>query len=426
MYGDILKMYQKHILKNNLRLITIPMKETKAITLYLIVGTGSRFEGKSENGISHFLEHLFFKGTKKRPDTLAISKELDSLGSSYNAFTSEEMTGFYIQAEKSKFSQICDILFDIIENSKFEVSEIEKERGVIIEEFNMRRDTPMMYVFDLYKNLLYGNTPLGRLTIGQPETILSIKHQNFIDYKENHYLSSSTVVAAAGALDQKSISILQKYGSRLKKGQSQEPVMFKDPQQKAEILLLPNSTDQAHMILGYTSIPRNSPDRYVQELLNIIMGTTMSSRLFIELREKRGLCYHIASDLWYFYDTGSFLVYAGVIIKKIDEAIKLILKEFNDIKEHGVSTEELRKAKDNLKGKMALKLESSFNQASYYADQELLLSEIITPKQELAELEKVKKEDIQKLAREIIQPEKLNLAIIGPFEDSKRFEKILT
>ena len=418
-------MYNKHILKNNLRIITVPMKETQAITLYLIVGAGSRFEKKAESGISHFLEHLFFKGTKKRPDALSISKELDSLGAVYNAFTAEEMTGFYIQAERSKFGRICDILFDMILYSKFSQKEIEKERGVILEELNMHRDTPMLYVFDLYKGLLYGETPLGRMTIGKDKTIKSVWQKNFLDFKNKHYLSSQIVIAASGGLDSKTEKILKQYGEKLVDKESAPPEMFLETQRSPRVLLFKKSTDQAHLVLGVKSIKRSSEERFAQELLNIILGTTMSSRLFTQLREKRGLCYHVSSDVWYFRDTGSFLVYAGVLIKKINEAIKLILTEFNDIKENGVKKEELYKAKENLAGKMALKMESSFNQASFYADQELLLSSILTREQEIARINKVTENDIKNLAKKIFQPERLNLSVIGPYEDEAQFEKLL-
>lgn len=419
-------MFKKTILPNNLRVITAPMKETKAVTLYLVIKTGSRYETKEQNGISHFLEHMFFKGTKKRPSTLIIAKELDNIGANYNAFTSEEMTGFYIQAESSKFSLTSDILFDILENSLFESKEINKEKRVIIEEYNMRRDTPMAYVFDLYKQLLYGDTSLGRLVVGDPNIIKSFSKKDFIGYKNKFYLPSNIVLAAAGSFNTNDVALIKHYGSRLQDDHVNEFMSIIDTQTKPQSSVYFKKTDQAHLVLGYRSVPRNSSLRYIQEVLNVVLGASMSSRLFIEVREKRGLAYHISSDTWYFSDSGSLIAYAGVPIPKTKQAIKLILEEFVKIKEKGVSLSELKRAKDYLKGRMALRMESSYNCAAFLADQALLLNKVRTPEEELKEIEKVSQDDIMQFAREIIKPEKLNLITIGPFEKKEEFEKILS
>jgi predicted Zn-dependent peptidase len=419
-------MFKKTVLPNKLRLIAVPMKETKATTLYVGVKVGSRYEEKEQNGISHFLEHLFFKGTKKRPSTLLISQELDGIGASYNAFTSEEMTGFYIQAESSKFALILDVLYDILQNSLFAQEEIERERGVILEEANMYKDTPLKYIFDLYKLLLYGDTPLGRLIIGQAEQIKSFKREDFLRYKEKFYVPAQIVLAAAGRLEEKSVDKIGQYFGQIPSRPKHEPLPVSAIQKSPRVLLNYKKTDQAHLILGYKSIERASSLRYAQEVLNVILGASMSSRLFTEIRERRGLCYHISSETWYFNDTGSLLVYAGVPIKKTKEAIGLILKELVKVKDKGVTRAELQKAKDYLKGKMALRMESSFNQASFYADQELLLDEIKTPEEELEEIEKVRQEDIIRLTEKIMRPEGLNLAIIGPFKKKREFEALLT
>ncbi|MCX6807006.1 MAG: pitrilysin family protein [Candidatus Berkelbacteria bacterium] len=418
-------MYKKFVLSNNFRIITVPMKETKAVILYLIVKVGSRYEQKEKSGISHFLEHLFFKGTKKRPSTFIISKELDGIGASYNAFTSEEITGFYIQAEASKFNLICDVLFDILSNSLFDAKEIEKEKGVIAEEYNMRRDAPMSYIFDLYKQLLFKDTPLGRLVIGEPEVIKELKRDDFLTYKNQYYLPSRTVLGLAGSLKNENLNLVKNYAAKIKDNISTGALPAAYTQKIPEVLVFPKKTDQTHLIIGFRSVSRRSKERYIQEVLNVILGASMSSRLFIEVREKSGLAYHISSDTWYFDDTGSLIAYAGVPIAKTKEAIKLILSEFNKIRDRGVTEEELKKAKDYLKGKMALRLESSYNRAAYIADQELLLDEIKTPNEELEEYEKVTKKDIIRFAKKVLQRNKLNLALIGPFEKKEEFIKIL-
>jgi len=419
-------MYQKTILSNKLRLITVPMKETKAVTLYIGVKVGSRYEQKEQSGISHFLEHLFFKGTKKRPSALLIAQELDSIGASYNAFTSEEMTGFYIQAESSKFILVLEILYDILQNSLFVQKEIERERGVILEEANMYQDAPMKYIFDLYKLLLYGDTPLGRFVIGQPEQIKSFRREDFFRYKEKFYVPAQIVCATAGRLGANTVDEITRYFGNLLDRPKHESLPVSVNQKTPRVLLNYKKTDQTHLILGYRSIKRSSPLRYAQEVLNVILGASMSSRLFTEIREKRGLCYHIASEVWYFNDTGSLLVYAGVPIKKAKEAISLILQELLKTRDKGVTRAEIQKAKDYLKGKMALRMESSYNQASFYADQELLLNKITTPEEELKAIADVEQEDINRLTRTIIRPEGLNLAVIGPFKKKEEFENMIS
>lgn len=417
--------YQKITLPQKLRLLLIPMRETQAVTAYLVIGAGSRYEKKQENGLSHFLEHLFFKGTKKRPSPLDLAKELDSIGASYNAFTSEEMTGFYIQAEASKQSVILEILADILQNSLFQPEEIEREKGVIIEEINMYKDTPNRYIYDLFKQLLYGDTPLGRLVIGEPKTILKWQKKDLLDYQARHYLADRMVLAIAGRFNKavrKEVASL--FGS-LKKGFFASYAPIEEKQKEPAVCLFHKQTDQAHLAIGYRSINRSSPLRYAQDILSVILGGSMSSRLFIELREKRGLCYHISAEPWYFDDTGAFLVYAGVPIKKTGQAIHLILREFERVAQKGVTDEELKRAKEFIKGKFALRMESSYQTAVFFAEQELLLKEIKTPEEEMKAIEAVQQREIKELIGLIFQPHRLNLALIGPFENKEKFKRLL-
>ena len=417
--------YQKIILPQELRLLLIPMRETRAVTAYLVVGTGSRYEKRQENGLSHFLEHLFFKGTKKRPTALDLAKELDSIGASYNAFTSEEMTGFYAQAEASKQSLVLEILADILQNSLFQLEEIEREKGVIIEEINLYQDTPNRYIYDLFKQLLYGDSPLGRLVIGEPKTILKWQKKDLLDYRAKHYLANRMVLAVAGRFSQEAEKeIVSLFGS-FKKGSVLAYTPIQEKQKEPAVSLFWKQTDQAHLALGYRSIKRSSPLRYAQELLSVILGGSMSSRLFIELREKRGLCYHVSAEPWYFDDTGAFLVYAGVPIQKTEKAIRLILKEFERVAKEGVTEEELKRAKEFVKGKFALRMESSYQTAVFFAEQELLLKEIKTPEEEMEAIERVQRKEIQELVQLIFQSNQLNLVLIGPFENKEKFKRLL-
>jgi len=419
--GDYMTM-KKIILPNNLRVLFLPMKETKAVTLYIVFRVGSCDEPKEQNGISHFIEHLIFKGTKKRPSTLKIAQELDGIGASYNAFTSEEMTGFYIQAERSKFSLILDILYDILRNSLFEQKEIERERGVILEESHMYQDTPTRYIFDLYKRLLYDDTPLGRRVIGEAKTIKALARKQLLDYWSEFYTGTQAVLAVAGCIKEENLAQVKEVFVHLPRGAKKQNYPKPSISNQPQTLVHYKKTDQVHLILGYHSIDHHSPLRHAQEVLSAILGSSMSSRLFIQLREKRGLCYHIFSEGWYFDQAGSLLVYAGVPINRVKEAVSLILAEFNNIKKKGVSQKELERAKEFLKGRLALKLESSYQQAAYYADQELLLGKIDTPEELNRKIEKVTNDEIMELAGKIIKPEGLNLALIGPFKEKKQFD----
>ncbi len=415
---------------SGLKIITAPLKNTKAVTLLVMISTGSRYEEKSENGIAHFLEHMFFKGTSKRPKTLDIAKELDAIGASYNAFTGEEYTGFYIRAESSHFALAMDILSDMLFNSKFDKSEIAKEKGVILEEINMIKDHPQAYVEYVMKELLWANQPLGRTITGVPETVSKFNRENFMSFFERFYRAQNMIITVAGG---KGKNREHDWAAKIKKIFSAVATKningFQEAQENQKIPALKifsKKTDQGHFIIGFRGLKYSDPRREVLKVLNNIMGATMSSRLFTEVREKRGLCYYISSDIADFRDTGFWGVAAGVDIKKTDEALKVIIAEFEKIVAKKVSSEELLRAKENLKGHLYLGLEESMNVAQFLAEQEMFLGKILDPDKIVVEIEKVSKEDIQKLAKEIFVPEKLNLAIIGPFDkEEKKFEKII-
>lgn len=419
--------YKKHQLNNGLTLIIAPMKETKAVSVLVMVKVGSRYETKEENGISHFLEHMFFKGTQKRPTSLDISKELDSIGAEFNAFTSEEYTGFYISSSADHFNISLDILSDMLHNSKFDEAEIIKEKGVILEEVNMYKDIPQKYVQDLAKELLYGRTPLGRTIIGQPHNIQSFKRKSFLDYIKKHYQAQNTIIAVAGnpAKFDWHKMVDESFGA-FPKGTKNHFIVQKESQTKPEILLHYKKTDQAHLILGFRTINRFDPRRYDLKVLNNLFGGIMSSRLFTEIRENRGLAYYVGSSYWEFDDVGALVVSAGLDKNRIDEAITVILDEFNKIKKELIGEEELTRSKENIKGRFYLNLEESFAIAEFLADQQLLYGDIKDPDEIIKNIMSVKSEDMTKLAKEFFNDKNLNLTIIGPYKDKSRFEKLLT
>jgi len=418
--------FQKTQLKNGLTIITAPMKETKAVTVLFSVRTGSRYEEKSNNGISHFLEHMFFKGTNKRPNTLDISKELDSVGASYNAFTSEEETGFYVRVPFDHFHLALDILIDMIFNSKFDTEEIEREKGVILEELNMYQDLPQKYIFDLTKELLYGDTPLGRQTVGTKETIRKMTRKDFLNYKNMFYNPNNMVITVAGNPGKSDwIKEIKEYLSNypLKEKYDYKKAVIK--QDSPKLLLHHKKTDQAHLTISFPTFSRSDKRRPILKVLNNILGETMSSRMFTQVRERRGLAYYISTDYWDFQDNGVLMASAGIDIKRIDLAIKVILEEFRKIRDDKINDWELQKGKENLKGRIYLGLEDSMSVAMFLAEQETFWKDINQPEKIIEEISKVTEDDIMKLAKQIFQKKNINLAIISPIKEKTKIEKLL-
>ena len=419
-------IFKKTILNNGLRIITVPMKNTRTVTVLVLVGTGSKYETKDINGISHFLEHMFFKGTEKRPNKLAIAETLDRVGGIYNAFTGREFTGYFAKVSAKHLDLAVDWVSDIFLNSKIEEQEIDRERGVILEEINMYLDMPMLYIEDLWEKLLYGNQPAGWLNIGKKEIVKKLKREQFLSYLREHYTSKNTIVCVAGNIDPKTIEgKIKDYFKNIKTILPKPKLKVIEKQTKPQYLIHFKKTDQTHLALGARGYDLFSPKKYTQTVLATILGGNMSSRLFISVREEKGLAYYIKTPTETYVDTGYLVTLAGIRNEKVEEAITLILKEYEAMKNKKINKEELKKAKDYLKGTLTLSLESSDAQASFYTGQELLTGKILTPEEEFEKIDQVTENDILKVAKDIFQPEKLNLALIGPFKDKNKFQKLL-
>ncbi len=419
-------MFQKNTLLNGLRIITVPVKNTKAVTVLVLVGAGSKYERKEINGISHFLEHMFFKGTKKRPSTLKIAETLDKVGGVYNASTSKEFTGYFAKVGSEHLDLALDWVSDIFLNSKIESRELEKEKGVIIEELNMYLDTPVKYIGDLWEELLYKDQPAGWRIIGEKENILRFKRKDFLNYLKNHYSALNTVVCVAGNFEQKNIlPKVKKYFKKIRKRAPVGKIEVKEIQESPAHLLHFKKTDQTHLCLGVRGYNLFSPERYAQQLLSTILGGNMSSRLFIKIRERRGLAYYIQTGSEFYTDSGYLVTQTGIPHKEVFKVVNLILEEYKNIRDKKISKEELQKAKDYIKGNLILGLESSDALASFYAFQELLTGKILTLKEKFEMIDKVDREDVKNVAEELFQPKNLNLALIGPHKDAQSFKKIL-
>ncbi|OGG20429.1 hypothetical protein A3D03_01680 [Candidatus Gottesmanbacteria bacterium RIFCSPHIGHO2_02_FULL_40_13] len=420
--------YKLNTLENGLKLLTIPMPGVESVTVLVMVGVGSRYEEKKINGLSHFLEHMAFKGTQKRPSAFDIASLIDGIGGEFNAFTSKDHTGYYVKAAKKHLSLLVDVLSDMLLHSKFDPLEIEKEKGVIIEEINMYEDIPMRKIGDLYENLLYGDTKLGRDIAGIKEVIKSVKREDFISYMDRFYGPVNTVVAIAGGIPLKGDTLkgtVEKYLGGWKNKKVEKPEFFKENQTTPAFHLTFKDTQQAHLCLGVRSFPLLHPGRYASGVLTNILGGGMSSRLFIEVRERRGLAYYVRANDERYIDVGNFVVQAGVDVARIDDAIKVILDELRKIKNAKIDKKELNKAKENMKGKLILELEDSRSVAALFATSKVIEDKILTPLEIMQKVDSITIEDLQKTAGEIFQQSQLNLAIIGPYKDDERFRKLL-
>jgi predicted Zn-dependent peptidase len=418
--------FSKKVLPNGLRVITVPMADNPTVTVLVLVEAGSKYETKKINGLSHFLEHMCFKGTVKRPKAIDISKELDALGSQYNAFTAQEYTGYYAKSDARHFKQIFDIVSDIYLNSTFPEVEIQKEKGVIIEEINMYEDMPPRHVQDLIMQLLYGNQPAGWNIAGEKKNILAMRRQNFVQYKKEHYVSGATTIVVAGKINEKQVlaEVKNVFGGISKQKKTQK-IKVKEKQAKPQALIKFKETDQTHFVLAVRTYDLFDKKNAILSVLGGILGGGMSSRLFQKLREEMGVGYYVRAYDDAYTDHGFFQISAGVDNKRIEEVILAILEECRKLKKILVSEEELNKVKECLIGNMKLSLESSDDIANFYGGQELLKHEVKSAEEKANEIRKVTAKDIKILTNDIFQDKKLNLALIGPFKDKTKFSKIL-
>ncbi len=418
---------EKKTLPNGVRVIWARTPWTKAVTLLVLARVGSRYEIRRINGISHFIEHLMFKGTKKRPTTLHISRELDRLGAEYNAFTSKDHTGYYIKVAKEHFPIAADILFDMLLNSLFKEEEIERERKVIAEEIKMYEENPLMHIEDLFEETLYRPSTLGWNIAGTKETMLGITRADITAFFNTYYGPGNVAVVIAGDLPESALSTIgghaRHFTDRMGVPQSFEP--FKWQPGKVDLKMQYKKLEQVQLSLGFPSYPALHPKLPALNLLNVILGGNMSSRLFISVRERHGLAYTVRSEVSTYEDTGSLRVHAGLDGARLGQAIKLILQELALIRK-GVTPKELKDAKECMKGRITLSFEDTLEIAGWYGKQEILHRKLVTPEEKMKQLEKVTLKNIRDVAQEVIVKGNLRAALIGPYKDEKPFRKLLT
>jgi len=419
--------FKKIVLKNGLRVVLVPQPESLAASVLILVEAGSEYETKRVSGISHFLEHMTFKGTVNRPKPGAIAEEFAGLGAQSNAFTSREYTGYWAKAESRKVHEILDIVSDLYLNPIFAPEEIEKERGVVIEEINMYEDSPPNKVQRIFNSLVYGDQPAGWDVAGEKETVKKIMRDDLVKYRDERYRMRGTVIAVSGKFNERAvIAQLRATFGHFNHGRPAAKLKTKDLQSGPRIELSFKESDQAHLVLGFRAFDLFDRRRYEAQALADILGGGMSARLFKRVREEMGAAYYIGADADLLLDHGMFTISAGVDRSKIDVVLRAVLEECRDMRDELVPPAELRRSKDHAIGNLILGLETSDELGSFYACQELLANAPLRPDQLTDRINRVTAEGIRRTARAIFTERKMNFAVVGPYKNQASFKKILT
>ena len=422
-------MYKIEKLENGLRVLLLPIENSKSISMHVTAQVGSRYESREINGISHFLEHLMFKGTKERPSTEIISKELDSIGANFNAFTAKDRTAYYITAHKKHLVVISDILADMLQNSLFDAEEVEKEKGVIIEEIHMYEDNPLMSIEDLAEDALFGDNPLGWDIAGPEQNIKDMTAEDIKGYYEGYYHPENLMLVLTGDFDEvEAMKIIkEKWGAMpVNEYPAIEAEKIEVELNGPELKVKEKETKQYQLAFAFPGVSYTDDDAMGMKLLGLILGGNMSSRLFLRIREKQGLCYLVRSYNNYYEDNGAFIVQAGLDKERIKPAITAILNELKLLRDEVIDEAELEKAKNYLEGKLSLGTETAGQMAGWYTGQLAFHSEIKSPEKYLDEVKDVSVEDIKRLAENLFQDKNINLALIGQLKgDKKEIEDLL-
>jgi len=411
-----LTMYTKTVLDNGLRVITSTMPHSRSVCLAILVGAGSCYESEEEAGISHFAEHLFFKGTQRRPTSKEITQDIEGVGGIINAGTDKELTIFWCKVAKPHFPIALDVLSDLLLNSLFDSKEIEQERRIISEEINMNLDLPQQRISMLIDELLWPEQPLGREVIGYKETVSSLTREQLLNYVARRYMPNNTVLSIAGNIQhEEAMAQIEPLFNKWAAGELITGYITDDKQTEARLRIEPKDIEQAHLCLAVHGFSRSHPQRFTIDLFNTVLGGGMSSRLFTEIREHRGLAYDIHSYTEHFLNSGSFAIYAGVDPEKIETAVAAILEETSQIKQ-GITATELTRAKELSKGRLYLRFEDSQNVALWYGGQEILTQQILAIDDVISIVDAITIDELKEVAKEILTESGLNLAVIGPIK----------
>ena len=417
-------MFQRETLDNGLRVLTADLPHAQSVAVLVMLAAGSRYETDEAQGIAHFSEHMFFKGTEKRPSAREIAGAIDAIGGEFNAFTGKEYTAYYVKCAAEHRDVALDVLVDMIRNARFEEEQIEREKGVIVEEMNMYFDTPRDFIGGVYETLLWGDQPLGRDIIGTKETIRAATRDTFTGYLDRWYKPSRMVLGVAGRIGDGLVERAQELLGDLAAGETGEPEAVA-PHTNGRVVVHTKQSEQAHVILGVASLPLDHPDRYAVQLLATALGGGMSSRLFSEVRERRGLAYYVYGLNHSYTDAGTLYAQAGVDIGRIDNAVATIAAELRKIAAEPPPADELEKARNFAKGRFVLQLESPQGLMMFGLRREVLERRLPDPEEIVRGLDAVTSDDVARVAGELITSDRLRLAVIGPFDDPSRFEALL-
>lgn len=422
-----MKTYQKTTLPNGLRVLTSPLS-TDTVTLLVLVGAGSRYETKDINGISHFIEHMFFKGGQKYKNTKQVSEAIDSVGGEFNAFTGKEYAGYYVKLAKDQISIAYDVVSDMLINATFLPEEIDKERGVILEEYNMYQDTPMYQIGWNFERLMFGDSqPMGWDQVGTKELINTVTQTQFQEYHRQLYRPDNTVICMAGNITHESVvTDVQKYFTFPEGKKSRDWAKFEGYNKKDSVNEHSKKTEQGHLVIGFPAFHSTHKDFYTLKVLSAILGGNMSSRMFLNIREAKGICYYISTTTDDYHDCGTISTGAGITISKIEDAITSIIKEYETIKKkNNVDDSELQKAKSFINGKLVISLEDSEKVAHMLGKREILNEGVKTLDEIKSLINAVTIQDVERVANELLIPQNRKLAYIGPKISSKVLEDLL-
>jgi predicted Zn-dependent peptidase len=419
-------MFELQQLDNGTRLLTADRPDSPSATALVMFGAGSRFEQAEQCGIAHFAEHMFFKGTERRPTARDISVEIDGIGGEFNAFTGKEYTGYYVKCAADHLPLAVDVLADMLLHSKFDVDELEREKGVILEEMNMYADTPMRYVHTVYDKLLFGDTPLGWDILGTEEVIKGADQALFHSFIDKWYTANRCVVGLGGRITQSALDAVEKNFAGIGAANDGTRIDSEWSQDSPVVKLHYKDSEQAHLAIGLRAPGLSHPDRYAFNVFNAILGGGMSSRLFTEVRERRGLCYYVRSYPDLYTDTGSLSVSAGVDTGRIDLAVETCIAELWKMLSSAPDPAEFEKAKNYLKGRFVLGIEDSSGLITFGVRREAVEGEFVQPEDVLAAYDAVTMDDVMRVAENLLNPDLLNLAVVGPFDDEARFASLLS
>ena len=421
-----MSVFERRSLGNGLRVLTATLDHAQSVACFVMLAAGSRYERAENRGIAHFAEHMFFKGTERRPTSRDLTSLVAGIGGEFNAVTAKEYTGYYVRCSGADRNTALDVLLDMLRNSKFDPEEIEREKGVILEEMNMYMDTPRDHIGAVYEHLMFGDNPLGWETLGTKETIKDASRETFMEYIDEWYTPDRMVIGVSGMVGKDLDAMLEELLGDMHTNGVKKPAPADLPAVTGpRVSVFRKDADQAHLVLGVPSFPIDHPDRYALQMLSAVLGGGMSSRLFIEVRERRGLAYYVHGINHSYTDAGSLYAQAGVDIKRIDEAVGVIVEQFKRMADERVPDDEFEKVQAMIKGRFVLRTENPQGLIMYGLNREVLEGEALEPEELLKKVEAVKAEDVQRVAQELISGDKLHLAVIGPFDDEERFAKLL-